>query len=158
MPPARTPLADRFWAKVDVPDADTAWEDECWAWAASLDGKGYGQMSKPGGGHLRAHRVAYELVVGPIPDGLQLDHLCRNRACVNPAHLEPVTPRVNIMRGDGPEILRQRHAARTHCVNGHPFNEENTARGVNGRVCRECARQRSLRYWRSKNAPHLLDP
>lgn len=88
-------LAERFWPKVSKTDS-------CWLWQASLDGKGYGQIN---GGRtptrmMRAHRVAYELVIGPIPDGLDLDHLCRTPRCVNPDHLEPVTRRENTARGD----------------------------------------------------------
>jgi hypothetical protein len=87
-----------------------------------------------------AHRVSYELLVGPIPQGLQLDHLCRNRRCINPAHLEPVTSRENTMRG---ETVAAANASRDHCPSGHPYSDSNTiALGKGGRKCRECDRTR----------------
>lgn len=90
----RRSLADRFWEKVEKTET-------CWNWTASLNGNGYGQFAlETWPLVLRgAHRIAYLLVVGPIPEGLDLDHLCRNRRCVNPAHLEPVTRQVNLRRG-----------------------------------------------------------
>lgn len=98
---------------------------------------------------VMAHRVAYEMLVGPIPDGMQLDHLCRNRCCVNPEHLEPVTCRENLMRGTGHAA---RNAAKTHCPQGHPYDDENT--GFNksgGRYCKTCNREGVLaRYHRDK--------
>lgn len=93
MPRAALPLDKAFWAKVDRRGAD-----ECWPWAGSIDSRNtYGRfpVNKV---WRRAHRVAYELLVGPIPDGLTLDHLCRNTRCVNPAHLEPCTARENHRR------------------------------------------------------------
>lgn len=90
-----------------------------------------------------AHRVAYEQARGPIPEGLELDHLCRNRACVNPDHLEPVTHRENLLRAD---TFAARHAAQTHCVNGHEFTPDNTyirTRPEGGRECRACRKARN---------------
>ncbi|KAB2977369.1 HNH endonuclease [Streptomyces sp. SS1-1] len=95
---------------------------------------------KLGGRYQMAHRVAYQEIVGPIPEGLQLDHLCRVRHCVNPAHLEPVTSRENTLRG---ENLVAINAAKTHCKRGHLFDAANTYRWRNSRICRECRRLRS---------------
>jgi len=89
--PLGTPAADRFWAKVDK-------SDTCWTWTGSRNGRGYGLFMVAPGSCVRAHRFAYELLVGPIPDGLQLDHLCGVKACVNPSHLEPVTNEENSRR------------------------------------------------------------
>jgi hypothetical protein len=90
-----------------------------------------------------AHRYGYELQVGSVPDGLTLDHLCRNRACVRASHLEPVTSKVNILRGEG---LAAKNAAKTHCDNGHLFSEANTLRTSIQRVCRICGAEKQARY------------
>lgn len=101
----RRPLLDRFEDKY-MPEPNSG----CWLWLASLRANGYGQVGRGGrgSGMELAHRAAYNLYVGPIPDGLVLDHLCRVRACVNPAHLEPVTNTENLRRGDHPNMVKAR--------------------------------------------------
>lgn len=102
-----TPLIDRLMARVQVA------ESGCWEWVGYVHPTtGYGMFSVKGRATTTAHRLVYLEMVGPIPVGLELDHLCRNRACVNPAHLEPVTRATNIMRGEGPSATRARAAAR----------------------------------------------
>jgi len=122
----------------------------CWLWTASKDRKGYGKFKMAGRVH-RAHRVSYEMHVGPIPDGLELDHLCRNRMCVNPDHLEPVTTQENLLRGD---TIAACNAAKTHCPQGHEYAGDNLYIDKRGRrFCRTCARERDRkRYQRKKEA------
>jgi hypothetical protein len=123
----------------------------CWEWTGQLRTAGYGTLYVRGEGFVQAHRWMYEQHVGPIPDGMQLDHLCRNRRCVNPAHLEPVTNRENCLRGVSPAA---QHAKVTHCPAGHPYEGDNIyvcPRGT--RRCRACARQAAReRYARSRTA------
>src|SRR3990167_5054453 len=122
----------RFWPKVDRSNGFFA----CWIWIAGKTGEGYG-----GFGHATlAHRFAYELLIGPIPTGLILDHLCRNRACVNPLHLEPVSILVNLQRGIG--TLGSWQMQKPHCPQGHLYDEVNTYRSPRGeRRCRTCHRK-----------------
>lgn len=128
--PYGTPL-ERFEAKVERTPT-------CWLWRASLDHAGYGRFKS--GRHQVAHRWSYEHFVGPIPEGLQIDHLCRTPACVNPEHLEPVT---------GAENVRRAFAHITHCPQRHPYSAENTYKraGDGRRYCRECRRARGY-AWR----------
>lgn len=107
--------------------------DDCWEWAGSHDKQGYSRT-----GRALAHREVYKLLVGPIPEGTELDHLCRNRGCVRPKHLEPVDHRTNVLRGQG---LAAQQARRTHCPQGHPYDEENTYLSPKGkRDCKTCRR------------------
>lgn len=132
----RKSTAERLWSKVKKTEG-------CWTWTASIGSGGYGQM-RLGTKTVRAHRLAYELVVGPIPEGLVIDHLCRNRACVRPDHLEPVTARENTLRG---ETLAAANVLKTHCAKGHEYTEANTVKQGDGkRRCRECrTNQRRVR-------------
>lgn len=119
----------------------------CWIWQGRINDQGYGDIWLPGiKRYRRAHRIVYEHRVGPIPEGLTLDHLCRVRHCVNPEHLEPVTDRVNILRGEGPTA---KNATKTHCEHGHEFTPENTyiRPGTTWRTCIKCdyARKRRAR-------------
>jgi HNH endonuclease len=140
-PPLRDP-ALRFWPKVDKhgpipehrPDLGP-----CWVWTATTNKKGYGRFNIGGKLH-QAHRVAYELLIGPVPAGLLPDHLCRNSSCVNPAHLEIVTNRENTLRGAGASAS---NARKTHCPKGHPYDRANTYRRPDGgRECRICKQVR----------------
>lgn len=124
---------ESFWAKVEKTET-------CWNWLAALT-NGYGHLHWQGKDKL-AHILSYELLVGPVPEGLELDHKCRNTRCVNPEHLEPVTHRVNvIVRGVGPFAKRARQ---THCLRGHAFTASNTYihRSRRVRICRTCHRDR----------------
>jgi hypothetical protein len=122
---------------------------ECWLWVGALNSKGYGVFSVSGRNAL-AHRLSYEHHVGPIPVGLDIDHLCRVRSCCNPAHLEPVTRGENIRRGSGAAFWR----AKTHCPAGHAYTPENTKLYEGRRYCRTCARDRSLAYYHKRRRAH----
>lgn len=130
----RKPLGERLAAFVDTSDPDA-----CWIWRGQVDVSGYAKIQW-GRQTLSAHRVTYQEVVGHIPDGLQLDHLCRTPACVNPAHLEPVTPRENALRSPSCGTHK------THCDHGHEYTPENTYRRGNKRFCRACSARRSAEY------------
>lgn len=136
----------RFWAKV-MPEPNSG----CWLWLGSISGEGYGSLAV-NAGQKQAHRWSYEHFVGPIPDGLQIDHLCRVRCCVNPSHLEAVTQRENGLRGFGAAAL---NARKTKCANGHDFTPENTIwRKGGGRACRTCQNLFNVQYrLRKKEGP-----
>lgn len=139
----RQSISERFWSKVDRTTANG-----CWLWTGTLT-KGYGHVqigSRSDGSRRKvyAHRLVYESQVGPIPDGLELDHLCRTKACVNPQHLEAVPHRENVMRGESPVA---RHARKTVCVYGHPLNEENTYLVNGSRRCRICRRDHNRKSY-----------
>jgi hypothetical protein len=131
-------IAERFWPKVDQRQ-----NHECWPWKAYITTAGYGQLSlgRVAEGSQVAHRIMYELCNGPIPDGKHIDHLCRNRWCVNPQHLQAVTRRMNLLRGLHQNAVTHRLGV---CLRGHEANEINTyRRKSNGRrQCRICARER----------------
>ena len=141
----------RFWAKV-------AKTDSCWIWIAALDKKGYGMFSKGGRlGMMFAHRFSYELHKGAIPEGTEIDHLCRNPRCVNPDHLEAVSHQENLRRGKGSEVIKQKFMRRTHCKRGHELTSRNTRivseAGYLRRKCRKCESQASRRYFLRRNNP-----
>lgn len=121
----------------------------CWIWIGSTFARGYGRYR-----NAFAHRISHELHKGPIPDGLVIDHLCRNHWCVNPDHLEAVTQQVNTLRGIGPTA---RNSRKTHCPRGHPLKGTNLRLKYGKRYCRECdnklTRERMYRkYWEEKEA------
>lgn len=123
-----------------VADKIAVQADGCWLWTGFVARNGYGRV-RHGERIVRAHRHVYELLVGPIPDGLRLDHLCRVRHCVNPAHLEPVTHRENVLRGSSPIAQK---AQQTHCIHGHRLDGGNLyVHPTDGtRKCRTCQRRR----------------
>jgi HNH endonuclease len=126
----------RFWSKVDkcAPNG-------CWQWIGRLSYAGYGQFYV-GDRCFRPHRTSYEWERGPIPDGLELDHLCRNRGCVNPDHLEAVTHKENVRRGRALEVMLARKRAVTHCPKGHPYEGDNLWTNSRGhRWCKTCRRE-----------------
>lgn len=138
-------VEERFWAKVDQRP------DGCWVWTAGRQ-RGYGRFWDGSRG-VYAHRFAFELLVGPIYDGEELDHLCRNRSCVNPAHLEPVTHRVNAQRGIAGQVNGDRERAKTHCPKGHEYAGANLyVNGRGWRRCRLCVKEANARHYRKRTA------
>lgn len=132
-------------------------EAGCWLWTAARNTAGYGQVSWRGRWTL-AHRTVYQEMVGPIPAGFVLDHLCRVRHCVNPAHLEPVTLKANVLRGVG---FAAKNAQKTHCPKGHPYEGRNIVRGAHGRthrLCRECGLARMRLALQKRGLPGLPRP
>ena len=140
IPSRRIPLTERMWNFIS-PEPNSG----CWLWEGGISQDGYALVWANGTGG-KAHRMIYEEMRGPVPDGLQLDHLCRVRFCVNPDHLEPVTQQENVNRGLGSTQNRVR------CVNGHDYTEENTVRLKNGyRKCRTCSNSLSRKYNRLRS-------
>ncbi len=139
------PVMERIWEKtIPIPECG------CYVFLGCLTEGGYGQIGRgPGGGMELVHRVAYEILVGPIPEGLTIDHKCRVRSCWRTDHLEPVTHRVNVLRGISPFAL---NARKTHCSNGHPYDEGNTYvyRDGRKRVCKTCVSAQTKKRHRLK--------
>ena len=142
----RQPTEIRFWAKVAITPS-------CWLWTAHVSSNGYGQFRSDGKQAL-AHRWAYESEVGPIPEGLELDHLCRVRHCVHPDHLEPVVHAENVRRGTAGDVRAAWHRAKTHCPQGHPYSGDNLYVSPEGfRKCRTCVREAQRRYQQRRRLP-----
>ena len=126
----------RFFSKIKVLD------NGCWEWTSNK-ARGYGHF-KLNKKTVKTHRLAYEMFYDKIPNGMSLDHLCRNRGCCNPIHLEPVTIKENIMRGEG---IAAKNSKKTDCKYGHPFDKKNTYFYPNGkRLCRIC---NNTRPWKN---------
>lgn len=126
-----------------VVEAPGPLDTPCWLWTGGLRPNGYGRVSWDNKG-VGVHRLVYEYFKGPIPEGLQTDHLCRIRHCVNPDHLEAVTPQTNVRRSESVCAI---NAKKTHCPLGHPYTPENTHIDKHGkRNCKTCARLRQAEY------------
>ncbi|GAA2990611.1 hypothetical protein GCM10017559_08320 [Streptosporangium longisporum] len=145
-------LPERFWAKAVIDNAGH--DTPCLTWTAFKQKNGYGKFNVAGKA-LYAHRVAYEALNGPIPEGLHIDHLCRNRACVNATHLEAVTNQENILRG---ETIMAANAAKTHCQHGHEYTPENTRLHKGSRHCRTCARAERRARTERERATKPVEP
>ena len=139
------PLEDRFWAKVNRTTSDG-----CWVWIGARNSNGYGVFYTKEGSRL-AHRIAYEIMVSPIPIGLEPDHLCRTPGCVKPSHLELVTHQVNMGRG----LAGWENRAKTHCPQGHVYDEANTYLYRGGRYCRKCHLEHD-QQWRERRRLHAI--
>ena len=119
---------------------------DCWEWTLTPDAYGYG-IAHLGGKDIKAHRLVYELLVGPIPDGLVTDHLCLNRICVNPDHVEHVTQSVNAAR-----VKRGKHT-KAACPQGHPYQDTGFVNTVGHMACRPCTNASALRHYHNTKEP-----
>lgn len=147
----RKPIAQRFWEK--VPER-SPWPDECWQWRGGGAGEGYGMFRISTGKTERAHRVAWRLTGSEIPEGMELDHACRNRGCVRPEHLTLVEKHYNARQGV--RAYAERKSAQTHCRNGHKYVEGSYAVTPDGwRACRACSSANTRRHYR-KNAAKII--
>jgi hypothetical protein len=163
----RKPLAERLWAKIDKGGPIPAHRPElgpCWLWTGRSLARGHGQITENRRHHM-VHRVVYELLIGPIPAGMTIDHICHNgsgwtagescihRRCANPAHMELATKGENVLHGQTPAAI---NAAKTHCARNHAFDAANTRRTKEGkRVCRTCERDRARAAMRERRARHV---
>jgi hypothetical protein len=142
----KSPLSpeQRFWAKVSAPDSDG-----CWNWNGSTSKKtGYGQFALDNKTPLLVHRIAYSLLRGEIPPKMTIDHLCRNRRCVNPDHMDICTRGENTMRGN---TITAANLRKTHCGKGHPYSGENLIVKAEGfRRCRQCHAEWNRKYMRDR--------
>ncbi len=139
--PSKKGIEGRLWEKIS-PEPNSG----CWLWMAGGNQHGYGSFYV-NGRQRGAHIACYEHYIGPVPDGLELDHKCRVPCCVNPSHLEPVTHQENVARGAANESAKKFQGAKTHCPSGHPYTEDNIYFRKNGhRDCRTCSQERSKKY------------
>lgn len=149
MPRWTATAEERFWAKVDkngpIPEVRPDL-GQCWLWIGRPIGAGYGGFLGRNGRTTYAHRFAYQLLIGSIPEQLEIDHLCRAQLCVNPSHMEPVTHLENVRRGRGAEEARKRQLAKGECPQGHPYDLVNTYFWRGFRSCRICNRAKRVRY------------
>ncbi len=145
---AKATLEERFWSKVDKAGPIPLHRPDlgpCWLWTGFVDPDGYGRIAYGKRGQAaHAHNIGYLLLRGPIDDGLEFDHLCKIRRCVNPWHGERTTHPANVLRGESFSAV---NARKTHCAQGHPYDEANTYhRTRGGRDCRQCRRASVQRY------------
>lgn len=133
-------------------------ESGCWLWMLSTDGRGYGQFLYKNK-NIKAYRAAFDLFRGPVPEGKVIDHLCRVRLCVNPNHLEPVSFKENVLRGESPTAI---NARKTHCIRGHEFTEKNTYKQITrgfykGDACRKCRKAATDKSYAEKRRLQKLN-